>query len=207
ADEINRTSPKTQASLLEVMEEYQVTVDDVTYKVPNPFMVLATQNPVEYLGTYPLPEAQLDRFTLKISIGYPSPSDECLILERFKTDNPLETLEPVADGNYILKLQKLIREIHMDASLSRYIVDIVGATRAHPDVVLGASPRGSLNLYRVSQAWAFYNGRNHVLPDDIKKMVVPVLSHRVFLKQEAKLKKITSGDILRDIMRSVKVPA
>ena len=130
-----------------------------------------------------------------------------LYLKRFKTDNPLETLEPVADGNYILKLQKLIREIHMDASLSRYIVDIVGATRAHPDVVLGASPRGSLNLYRVSQAWAFYNGRNHVLPDDIKKMVVPVLSHRVFLKQEAKLKKITSGDILRDIMRSVKVPA
>jgi len=206
ADEINRTSPKTQASLLEVMEEHQVTVDDVTYKVPKPFMVLATQNPVEYLGTYPLPEAQLDRFTLKISLGYPSPADESLILTRFKTDNPLDTLEPVADGNYILELQKLIREIHVDESLNRYIVDIVGATRKHPDVILGASPRGSLNLYRTSQAWAFYNGRNYVLPDDIKKMIVPVLSHRMFLKQEAKLKKITAESILRDIVKSVKVP-
>lgn len=206
ADEINRTSPKTQASLLEVMEEHQVTVDDVTYKVPEPFMVLATQNPVEYLGTYPLPEAQLDRFTLKISLGYPSPADESLILSRFKTDNPLVTLEPVADGNYVLYLQKLIREIHVDESLNRYIVDIVVATRKHPDVVLGASPRGSLNLFRASQAWAFYNGRDFVLPDDIKKMVLPVLSHRIFLKQEAKLKKISAEDILRDIVKNVKVP-
>jgi len=206
ADEINRTSPKTQASLLEVMEEHQVTVDDVTYKVPKPFMVLATQNPVEYLGTYPLPEAQLDRFTLKISLGYPSSADESLILTRFKTHNPLHTLEPVADGNYILELQKIIREIHVDESLNQYIVNIVSATRKHPDVILGASPRGSLSLYRTSQAWAFYNGRNYVLPDDIKKMVIPVLSHRIFLKQEAKLKKITAEDILKDIVRNVKVP-
>jgi len=206
ADEINRTSPKTQASLLEVMEEHQVTVDDVTYKVPKPFMVLATQNPVEYLGTYPLPEAQLDRFTLKISLGYPSSADESLILTRFKTHNPLHTLEPVADGNYILELQKIIREIHVDESLNQYIVNIVSATRKHPDVILGASPRGSLSLYRTSQAWAFYNGRTYVLPDDIKKMVIPVLSHRIFLKQEAKLKKITAEDILKDIVRNVKVP-
>ena len=206
ADEINRTSPKTQASLLEVMEEHQVTVDDVTYKVPKPFMVLATQNPVEYLGTYPLPEAQLDRFTLKISLGYPSSADESLILTRFKTHNPLHTLEPVADGNYILELQKIIREIHVDESLNQYIVNIVSATRKHPDVILGASPRGSLSLYRTSQAWAFYNGRSYVLPDDIKKMVIPVLSHRIFLKQEAKLKKITAEDILKDIVRNVKVP-
>ncbi|HHV95501.1 MAG TPA: MoxR family ATPase [Clostridiaceae bacterium] len=206
ADEINRTSPKTQASLLEVMEERQVTVDNITYKVPKPFMVLATQNPVEYLGTYPLPEAQLDRFTLKITLGYPSPADESHILTRFKTHNPLHTLEPVADGNYILELQKTIREIHVDETLNQYIVNIVSATRTHPDVILGASPRGSLSLYRTAQAWAFYNGRDYVLPDDIKKMVIPVLSHRIFLKQEAKLKRITAEDILKDILRNVKVP-
>lgn len=206
ADEINRTSPKTQASLLEVMEEKQITVDGSTYPVPQPFMVLATQNPVEYLGTYPLPEAQLDRFALRISIGYPTPADENLILKRFKTENPLTGLKPVTDGSYIIKMQNEIRQIHVEDSLGGYIVDIMDKTRKHDDVILGASPRGSLDLYRASQAWAFYNERDYVIPDDVKKMAVPVLSHRIFLRQEAKLKKITPAQILQNIMFSVKVP-
>jgi len=206
ADEINRTSPKTQASLLEVMEEKQITVDGVTYQVPRPFMVLATQNPVEYLGTYPLPEAQLDRFMLKISIGYPSQADESKILTRFKTENPLHNLTPVADADYILKLQEVVREIHVDSSLNQYIVEISDATRKNPDILLGASPRASLALYRASQAWAFYNGRDYVIPDDIKRMVIPVLAHRLILKQEAKLKKITAEQILTSIMSNINVP-
>lgn len=206
ADEINRTSPKTQASLLEVMEENQVTVDGMTYKVPRPFMVLATQNPVEYLGTYPLPEAQIDRFFMKISIGYPSAGEEAHILSRFKQNNPLDTLLPVAESEDIIALQEEIKSIHVDKSLGSYIVDIVGQTRKHPDVSLGSSPRGSLSLFRASQAWAFYSGRNYVLPDDIKKMVTPVLSHRIILKQEAKLKKINPEDILNTIVGKIHVP-
>ncbi len=206
ADEINRTSPKTQASLLEVMEENQVTVDGMTYKVPRPFMVLATQNPVEYLGTYPLPEAQIDRFFMKISIGYPSAGEEALILSRFKVNNPLENLLPVAESEDIIALQEEIKSIHVDKSLGNYIVDIVSQTRKHPDVSLGSSPRGSLSLFRASQAWAFYSGRIYVLPDDIKKMVIPVLSHRIILKQEAKLKKINPEDILNTIVGKIHVP-
>ncbi|NLC68549.1 MAG: MoxR family ATPase [Clostridiaceae bacterium] len=206
ADEINRTSPKTQASLLEVMEEKQVTVDGVTYKVPRPFMVLATQNPVEYLGTYPLPEAQLDRFTLKINIGYPSLEDESQILERFKVDNPLVSLSPVADSQFILRLQETVKRVYVDKSLNNYIVAITDATRKREDVLLGASPRGSLCLFRAAQAWAFYNGRDYVLPDDIKKMSVPVLSHRIILRQEAKLRKVTAEDIIRSALNSVSIP-
>jgi MoxR-like ATPase len=206
ADEINRTSPKTQASLLEVMEENQVTVDGVTYKVPQPFMVLATQNPVEYLGTYPLPEAQLDRFFMKISIGYPAAGEESQILSRFQHASPLESLSPVADSADILRIQEEAKNVHVDKSLNNYIVDIVGHTRKHPDITLGASPRGSLSLFRAAQAWAFYNERNFVLPDDIKKIAVPVLSHRIILKQEAKLKKITANEILESILGKVNVP-
>ena len=206
ADEINRTSPKTQASLLEVMEEYQVTVDGVTYKVPKPFMVLATQNPVEYLGTYPLPEAQIDRFFMKISIGYPTNAEESYILSKFQFSNPLEKLLPVAESSDIAALQEEVKNVHMDRTLSNYIVDIVGQTRKHPDVTLGSSPRGSLSLFRASQAWAFYNERDYVLPDDIKKMVIPVLSHRLMLKQEAKLKKINPEEILNSIVGRINVP-
>lgn len=206
ADEINRTSPKTQASLLEVMEEYQVTVDGITYKVPRPFMVLATQNPVEYLGTYPLPEAQIDRFFMKISIGYPTNTEESYILSKFQLSNPLEKLLPVAESGDIIALQEEIKTVHVDKTLSNYIVDIVSQTRKHPDVALGSSPRGSLSLFRASQAWAFYNGRNYVLPDDIKKMVIPVLSHRLMLKQEAKLKKINPEEILNTIIARINVP-
>lgn len=206
ADEINRTSPKTQASLLEVMEEGQVTVDGITYKMPKPFMVLATQNPVEYLGTYPLPEAQIDRFFMKISIGYPTNTEESYILSKFQLSNPLERLMPVAESSDIIALQEEIRNVHMDKTLSNYIVDIVSQTRKHPDVVLGSSPRGSLSLFRASQAWAYYSGRNYVLPDDIKKMVIPVLSHRLILKQEAKLKKINPEEILNSIVSRINVP-
>ena len=206
ADEINRTSPKTQASLLEVMEEYQITVDGVTYKVPKPFMVLATQNPVEYVGTYPLPEAQIDRFFMKISIGYPTNAEESYILSRFQLDNPLEKLMPVAESSDIISLQDEIRNVHVDKSLSNYIVEIVSQTRRHPDVALGSSPRGSLALFRASQAWAFYNGRDFVIPDDVRKMVIPVLSHRIMLKQEAKLKKINPVEILNYIVSRTNVP-
>jgi MoxR-like ATPase len=206
ADEINRTSPKTQASLLEVMEENQITVDGVTHKVPKPFMVLATQNPVEYLGTFPLPEAQLDRFFMKISIGYPTTGEESYILSRFQQNNPIEALKPVATGDDIISIQEKIKSIYVDKSLNDYIVDIVGHTRKHNDIVLGCSPRGSLSLFRASQAWAFYNGRKYVIPEDVRKMVIPVLSHRVMLKQEAKLKKITSSDIIQSIVEKIKVP-
>ncbi len=206
ADEINRTSPKTQASLLEVMEESQVTVDGMTYKVPKPFMVLATQNPVEYLGTYPLPEAQIDRFFMKISIGYPSAGEEAHILSKFKLTNPLDNLLPVAESKDIIALQEEIKGVHVVKSLGAYIVDIVGQTRKHPDVTLGSSPRGSLSLFRAGQAWAFYNNRDYVLPDDIKKMVAPILSHRIILKQEAKLKKVNPEDILNTIVGKIHIP-
>ena len=206
ADEINRTSPKTQASLLEVMEENQVTVDGTTYKVPKPFMVLATQNPIEYLGTYPLPEAQLDRFFMKISIGYPKNEDESRILANLQYENPLNNLSFVADSSDIIWVQEEIKKIHLDESLRNYIVAIVEKTRNHPDVVIGSSIRGSISLFRAAQAWAFYNSRNYVIPDDIIKMMVPVLSHRLVLSQGAKLKKIGPEDILKDIVQSVCVP-
>lgn len=206
ADEINRTSPKTQASLLEVMEENQVTVDGTTYKVPKPFMVLATQNPIEYLGTYPLPEAQLDRFLMKISIGYPKNEDESRILANLQYENPLNDLSFVADSSDIIWVQEEIKKIHLDESLRNYIVAIVEKTRNHPDVVIGSSIRGSISLFRAAQAWAFYNSRNYVIPDDIIKMMVPVLSHRLVLSQGSKLKKIGPEDILKDIVQSVRVP-
>jgi len=206
ADEINRTSPKTQASLLEAMEEKQVTVDGVTYNLPSPFMVLATQNPVEYLGTYPLPEAQLDRFFMKISIGYPEKSEECDILSRFHTENPLDYLKPVVDCDNILSIQNDVKNVHVDRTINNYIVDIVSKTRYHSDIRLGASPRGSLSLFRASQAWALYNGRDYVIPEDVKYVSIPVLSHRIILKQEAKLKKILPEEIIDSIVRSVNVP-
>ena len=206
-DEINRTSPKTQASLLEAMEEKQVTVDGVTYNLPRPFMVLATQNPVEYLGTYPLPEAQLDRFFMKVSIGYPEKFEESEILSRFHDENPLETLKPVADSSDILNIQSEVKKVYVDRSINNYIVDIVSRTRFHSEISLGSSPRGSLSLYRASQAWALYNERNFVIPEDVKLMSIPVLSHRIILKQEARLKKISPEEIIDTIIKSVNVPA
>jgi MoxR-like ATPase len=169
-------------------------------------MVLATQNPVEYLGTYPLPEAQIDRFFMKISIGYPTNSEESYILNRFQFASPLENLHPVAESGDITSLHEEIRNVYVERTLNDYIVDIVAQTRRHPDVTLGSSPRGSLSLFRASQAWAFYNGRDYVLPDDIKKMVIPVLSHRIMLKQEAKLKKVSADEILNSIVSKINVP-
>lgn len=206
ADEINRTSPKTQASLLEVMEENQVTVDGITYKVPQPFMVLATQNPVEYLGTYHLPEAQLDRFFMKVSIGYPSPHEESKILSNLKFKNPIDLLDPVVDSEEIILAQNEVRNVHVDKLLRDYIVNIIGETRNHPQILLGSSLRGSISLFKASQAWAYYKGRNYVIPDDIMKMAVPVLSHRIILKQEAKIKKISNEDILNSIINDIDIP-
>lgn len=206
ADEINRTSPKTQASMLEVMEERQVTVDGKTYKVPDPFMVIATQNPVEYMGTYPLPEAQLDRFLMKISMGYPERSDEVGILYRFQEKNPLTTLEPVADSDQLIKLKRGIRDIRVDQSLAGYIVDLIGATRSHEHVMLGCSPRASLSLFRAAQAAACYEGRDYVVPEDIRDLAVPVLSHRLILRQEARIKRVTAEQVVAEIVSHRRIP-
>jgi len=206
ADEINRTSPKTQASMLEVMEERQVTVDGKTYSVPNPFMVIATQNPVEYMGTYPLPEAQMDRFMMRISVGYPSHAEEVDILYRFQETNPLNNLEPVVTRDELLELQQQVRKVRVDRSLAGYIVDLITAKRRHEHVMLGCSPRASLSLFRAAQAAAMYDGRDYVLPEDIRDLAVPVLSHRLVLKQEAKIKRISSESIVMDIVERQKIP-
>jgi len=206
ADEINRTSPKTQSSLLEAMEEKQVTVDGVTHKIKEPFIVLATQNPIEYLGTYPLPEAQMDRFFMRISIGYPSKLEEMKMIYRFKQESPLETLQAVATGEEILRLQGIAEQIHVDKRINEYIVNLVRHTRENQYVSLGASPRASINLYKASQAWALYSGRNYVLPDDVVRMSGHVLTHRIILGQEGKLKKITQEKVVQMALNSVKVP-
>ena len=206
ADEINRTSPKTQSSLLEIMEDNQVTVDGTTYKLPKPFMVLATQNPIDYIGTYPLPEAQMDRFFLKISLGYPQPGEEAYILSRFLQNNPLEKLEPVVDSSDIINMQNEVKQVFIDNTLKNYVVEIVNQTRRNEFISLGSSPRGSLAVCRAAQAWAYYCGRNYVLPEDIKKMLIPTLAHRILLKQEAKLKKMSTIDILSSIINKEFVP-
>ncbi len=206
ADEINRTSPKTQSSLLEAMEEKQVTVDGTTYRIRDPFMVLATQNPVEHLGTYPLPEAQMDRFFMRISLGYPSPAEEARMLTRFGRENPLQTLTPVASGSDIVMVQQLVEQVHVDSRVVDYIIRLVRHTRENPYVALGASPRASIALYKASQAWALYNHREFVLPDDVIQMAPHVLSHRIVLRQEGKLKKITQQDIIAMALREVSAP-
>ena len=206
ADEINRTSPKTQSSLLEVMEENQVTVDGLTYLVPQPFIVFATQNPIEYIGTYPLPEAQLDRFFMRISLGYPTPSEESRMLERFRGQDPLETLKAVSDGHTLLKMQELIHEVHVNPDINKYIVRIVHKTRAHPHVALGGSPRATLCLYRAAQAWALCSGRAYVVPDDVLKMAAPTLEHRLVLNKEARFKNVTASEIVKDIIENTKIP-
>jgi MoxR-like ATPase len=206
ADEINRTSPKTQSSLLEVLEEHQVTVDGRTYRLDEPFMVLATENPIEYEGTFPLPEAQLDRFMMKISVGYPDFKDEKAMLRRFKTDNPINFIKPVVSADDIIDMQKYVKGIYVDESIDDYIVGIVDATRKSDDIQLGASPRGSLSLFRVAQAWAVIKGREYVLPDDVKELAKDVLGHRIIIKPEVKLRGLTSEDVLTNILRQVHIP-
>lgn len=206
ADEINRTSPKTQASLLESMEEGQVTVDGTTYPLPQPFLVIATQNPVDYLGTYNLPEAQLDRFMLKLSIGYPSNEDERIMLSKYLNAEPLETLMPVTDGETVLKLQKEVRVISVHPDIMEYVVQIVSGTRTHHAFSLGASPRASIALAHAAQATAAMHGRDFVIPDDVKSMIAPVLYHRLVLTPEARLGHQTVKTVMDEILKSIKVP-
>jgi len=206
ADEINRTSPKTQSSLLEAMEEQQVTVDGNTYDLPRPFFVFATQNPIEYLGTYPLPEAQLDRFFMRITLGYPSAAEESALLTRFKENSPLETLTPVSTDKALLAMQTIVEQTYVDQRINEYIVSIVRKTREDAEVALGASPRATLALYRAAQAWAMYNDRSYVLPDDAEKMAEPVLGHRLVLTQEAKSRQSTAADVIARIISETEVP-
>lgn len=207
ADEINRTIPRTQSSLLESMEERQVTVDNKTYLLPHPFFVMATQNPIELEGTFPLPEAQLDRFLLKIRLGYPEQDEEIAILERFQEKDPLIELEAVANPGQIVELQHARKKIRISHPVREYITNIVRATRSNTSLSLGASPRGSLGLMRASQALAALRGREYVLPDDIKALAVPVLSHRLILKEEERLRGETPEHFLEEIIKQIPVPA
>jgi MoxR-like ATPase len=207
ADEINRTIPRTQSSLLESMEERQVTVDGKTYPLPSPFFVMATQNPIELEGTFPLPEAQLDRFLLRIRLGYPNRSEEISILERFQEKDPLADLSPVAEPAEILSLQKARKSVHLSQPVKDYIVAITAATRKHAALRLGASPRGSLGLMRTAQALSALRGRDYVLPDDVKYLAVPVLSHRLILKEEEELRGLTQEIVMEGIINQTPVPA
>src|SRR4030043_1986639 len=206
ADEINRATPKTQAALLEAMEESQITVDGITHILPHPFMVLATQNPIEYEGTFPLPEAQLDRFLVRLRLGYPEKNDEINILERQQFKHPVNDLQQVVSADELLQAQEEIKSIYVAPAVKRYIVDITHLTRQHEDVYLGASPRGSLALFRTGQARAAMQGRDYVLPDDIKILVKPALSHRVILGPAARISDLSSDQILDEIITRVPVP-
>lgn len=206
ADEINRTSPKTQAALLEGMEEASVTVDGVTRQLEKPFFVMATQNPIEYEGTYPLPEAQLDRFLLKMKIGYPTIQEEMEVLNLARKAKPIEDLEPVISMEEIRVLQEEVLEIHVEDTIKRYLVDLSARTRIHPNVSLGVSPRGTISLMKAAQAYALLNGRDYVLPDDVQYLAPAVLSHRIILKSEAKYGGIDAESIIQDIVRKIPVP-
>jgi len=206
-DEINRATPRTQSSLLECMEERQVTVDGVTMPLPQPFMVIATQNPVELQGTFPLPEAQLDRFLLKLVLGYPNLEDEDVMLLRFERSNPLEQLSAVTSASEIMDIRRQVQEIYVESSVRRYILEVVGETRTNPSIALGGSPRASLSLYRASQALALIQGRNFVLPDDVKRLAVPVLGHRLILSTEAYLHNTSKEELIADILSTLPVPA
>jgi MoxR-like ATPase len=206
ADEVNRATPKTQAALLEAMEEHQVTVDGVTHGLPMPFMVLATQNPIEYEGTFPLPEAQLDRFLLRVRMGYPSPSEEMRVLSEQQLRHPIQSLESVAKVDELLDAIEEIREVYVSPVIQRYIIDLVGRTRQSGDVYLGASPRGSLALFRAGQARAALQGRDHVLPDDVKALAVPVLAHRIIVSPAARLRELSADRIVQEIVYTAPVP-
>ena len=206
ADEINRASPKTQSALLEAMEEGTVTVDGTTYKMPVPFMVIATQNPTGYIGTYPLPEAQLDRFVLRLSMGYPTESEEISVILNRKGENPLDRVKAVTNAENLTVLRQIVSKVTVSSEISRYIVQLVAATRDTPLVTLGASPRASLALMRLSQAYAFIRGRDYVLAEDVSALYVPAVSHRLMLSQEARLQKKSAADVLTELARGVEVP-
>ena len=206
-DEINRASPKTQSAMLECMEEGQVTVDGQTYELHKPFIVMATQNPIEMEGTYPLPEAQRDRFMARISMGYPSPAAEVAMLETHGDTSPLDDLVPVTDGETVAKLIETVRTLWTSPAVKQYVVDLITATRSTPALRLGASPRASLHLLRSARAHAALAGRDHVLPDDVQALLVPVLAHRLLLTGETQLARRTPADVLHEIVRRVPVPA
>jgi MoxR-like ATPase len=206
ADEINRATPRTQSALLEAMQERQITVDGVTRPLPRPFLVMATQNPVELEGTFPLPEAQVDRFLLRVVIGYPTQQEENTILERFRTRDPLPELEPVTAPEEIIQLQEARREVRVEESVRDYIVRVARATRDHPEIELGASPRATLSLYWSSQAWAGIHGRDFVLPDDVKFMAPHVLTHRLMISPQAQLRGRQPQELVADIVDAVPVP-
>jgi len=205
ADEINRATPKTQSSLLECMDERQATIDGITHQMPDPFLVIATQNPIEYEGTFALPEAQLDRFMLRIRLGYPSLLDEIRVLDDQKVTHPLDDLEEVCTGDELRALQAAVREIYVDPAVSNYIVRLVASTRAHPDVYLGASPRGSIALYRASQALAGLLGRDYVIPDDVKALAEPALAHRVIIKTASTIHDVSSAHVVRELLDSTPI--
>lgn len=206
ADEINRAIPRTQSSLLESMEERQVTIDGKTYPLPKPFLVMATQNPIELEGTFPLPEAQLDRFLLKISLGYLNKAEEMAMLERFQEHDPLITLEPVADPEQLIHMQQLRKTVRVSAPVREYITDIVAASRNNESLRFGSSPRGSLGLMRAAQGLAALRGRSYILPDDVKALVRPVLAHRIIVNEEGKLSGESPEHILEEIISRIPVP-
>lgn len=206
SDEINRATPKTQAALLEAMEERQVTVDGVTHLLPKPFMVMATQNPIEYEGTFPLPEAQLDRFLLRVTLGYPESADEIHVLERQQFQHPIEILDNVISEDEVLQAQEEVKSVHVSPEIKQYMVEMTRRTREFPDVYLGASPRGSLTLFRTCQARAAIFGRDFVLPDDVKALAEAALCHRVILGPAARLRDLDASEVIREILNSVPVP-
>ena len=206
ADEINRATPRTQSALLEAMAEHQLTVDGVTISLPSPFLVIATQNPIELEGTFPLPEAQLDRFLLRIRLGYPMEIEEEAMLERFQTGDPLADLQPVAAAQEVTGYQELVREVYFEPVLRNYLVQLVQATRGHIDVELGASPRASMGLYRCSQALAAIRGRDYVTPDDVKTLAPYALAHRMILKSQARLRDRTAETVIGEILDQLQVP-
>jgi MoxR-like ATPase len=205
ADEINRATPKTQSALLECMEERQATVDGVSHQMPTPFLVIATQNPIEYEGTFALPEAQLDRFMLRLRLGYPKSMEEIVILDEQKRRHPIDDLRQVLDLEELRQMQSAVKEIYVDQAVAEYIVRLVTATREHSDIYLGASPRGSINLYRASQALAALDGRDYVIPDDVKQLAVAVLAHRLIVKSQASLREVDADSIVREVVSQVPI--
>jgi MoxR-like ATPase len=206
ADEINRATPKTQSALLEAMEEAQITVDGVTHSLPTPFVVLATENPIEYEGTFPLPEAQLDRFLVRLSLGYPGRANELKILDSQSRAHPLESIGQVVTQEDLVTAQEAIKDVYVDDRLKEYIVDLVDASRQHEQVYLGASPRGSLALYDASRAWAAMQGRDYVTPDDVKDLAEPALAHRIIVSPSARMRNIDARGIVRELLSMVPVP-
>lgn len=206
ADEINRTTPRTQAALLEAMAEQRVSVDGETYQLDRPFLVIATQNPIDQEGTFPLPEAQLDRFLIRLSLGYPGREQEATMLDRLQKEHPIDRLEAVVSGEDIVACQKACREITVDPKVRDYMLDLVTATRQHNDILLGGSPRASIALFRASQALAGIRGNAFVLPDDVKRVAPAILGHRIIIRPESRLRKVTANKVVEDILNQTSVP-